>query len=261
MEKNKDRIAIVTGASRLKGIGAAICRELADAGHPIFFTYYTGYDAAMPWGSKNEEPMLLKQELEKKGVQVGFIELDLTTLDASGHLLKQVNQELGMPSILINNACYSTSDNYMNITAEELDRHYLVNIRTTTMLSSYFARQFQTGKGGRIINLTSGQFQRPMPGELSYATTKGAIEAMTYTLAAEVGERGITVNAVNPGPTDTGWMTGGIKEGLAGMFPSGRVGEPLDAARLIKFLASEEGEWITGQTIHSEGGFAFGGVK
>jgi 3-oxoacyl-[acyl-carrier protein] reductase len=94
-----------------------------------------------------------------------------------------------------------------------------------------------------------------MPEELAYAATKGAIEAFTVTLAAEVGHRGITVNAVNPGPTDTGWMTEKFKEELSAKIPAGRVGEPEDAARLVAFLAGDEARWITGQIIHSERGF------
>jgi 3-oxoacyl-[acyl-carrier protein] reductase len=250
-----NRIAIVTGASRSKGIGAAVCRELAKAGHPIFFTYWTPYDEEMPWGSNVNEQTLLKEELEGFGVPVNMMELDLTSPEAPEQLFQKVREDLGQPSILINNATYSTNDDYSTITAEDLDKHYFVNIRATTLLSSRFAQQFNLGSGGRIVNLTSGQFQRPMPGELSYATTKGAIDAMTITLAAEVAKLGITVNAINPGPTDTGWMTEEIKSGLSGMFPSGRVGEPSDVARTIKFLVSEEAEWVTGQIIHSEGGF------
>ncbi len=250
-----NRIAIVTGASRSKGIGAAVCRELAKTGHSIFFTYWRAYDEEMPWGSNAKEPNLLKEELESFGVQVGMMELDLTRGEAPNALFQKVKEDLGQPSILINNATYSTNDDYSTITAEELDKHYLVNIRATTLLSSRFAQEFTRGSGGRIVNLTSGQFQRPMPGELSYATTKGAIDAMTITLAAEVGKLGITVNSINPGPTDTGWMTEEIKSDLSGMFPSGRVGEPSDVARTIKFLVSEEAEWVTGQIIHSEGGF------
>ncbi|KMJ57237.1 oxidoreductase [Bacillus sp. LL01] len=250
-----NRIAVVTGASRLKGIGAAVCRELAKAGHPIFFTYWTPYDKEMPWGSVANEPHLLKEELEGFGVPVRFIELDLTLVEAPDLLFQKVKEELGQPSILINNAAYSTNDDYATITAEDLDKHYLINIRATTLLSSRFARQFTRGAGGRIVNLTSGQFRGPMPGELSYATTKGAIDAMTITLAAEVAKLGITVNAINPGPTDTGWMTEEIRAGLSDMFPSSRVGEPSDVARTIKFLVSEDAEWITGQIIHSEGGF------
>jgi 3-oxoacyl-[acyl-carrier protein] reductase len=94
-----------------------------------------------------------------------------------------------------------------------------------------------------------------MRGELAYAMTKGAIEAFTRTLAAEIGHRGITVNAVNPGPTDTGWMTAELERELLPKFPAGRLGQPEDAARLVAFLASDEAAWITGQTIHSEGGF------
>jgi 3-oxoacyl-[acyl-carrier protein] reductase len=94
-----------------------------------------------------------------------------------------------------------------------------------------------------------------MPDELAYVATKGAIEAFTVTLAAEVRHRGITVNAVNPGPTDTGWMTEELKSELSTRFPPGRVGKPEDAARLVAFLAGDEARWITGQIIHSEGGF------
>lgn len=249
------RIAIVTGASRLKGIGAAVCRELAKAGHPIFFTYWMPYDKEMPWGSEANEPKRLKDELEGFGVPVNMMELDLTSPEAPEQLFQKVREDLGQPSILVNNAAYSTNDDYSTITAEGLDKHYFVNIRATTLLSSRFATEFNLGSGGRIVNLTSGQSRGAMPGELSYATTKGAIDAMTVTLAAEVAKLGITVNAINPGPTDTGWMTKEIKSSLSGMFPSGRVGMPSDVARTIKFLVSEEAEWVTGQIIHSEGGF------
>jgi 3-oxoacyl-[acyl-carrier protein] reductase len=94
-----------------------------------------------------------------------------------------------------------------------------------------------------------------MPGELAYIATKGAIEAFTVTLSAEIASRGITVNAVDPGPTDTGWMTEDIKRELLSRSPLGRLGGPQDTARLIAFLASDAAEWITGQVIHSRGGF------
>jgi 3-oxoacyl-[acyl-carrier protein] reductase len=141
------------------------------------------------------------------------------------------------------------------LTSELLDRHYAVNLRATALLSVEFARRFSGKGGGRIIQLTSGQSLGPMPGELAYAATKGAVEALTKTLAVELAPRGITVNAVNPGPTDTGWMTDEIKRELLPRFPMGRLGQPEDAARLIRFLVSPEAEWITGQVIHSEGGF------
>ena len=91
--------------------------------------------------------------------------------------------------------------------------------------------------------------------ELAYGATKGAVSAFTLSLSAELASAGITVNAVNPGPTDTGWMTEEIKKHLEPKFLSGRMGRPEDAARLITFLATEEAGWITGQVINSEGGF------
>jgi 3-oxoacyl-[acyl-carrier protein] reductase len=155
----------------------------------------------------------------------------------------------------VNNAAYSTNDGYEILDAAMLDAHYAVNVRATSLLSVEFARRWPGGAGGRIISLTSGQSRGPMPNELAYAASKGAIEALTVSLSAGVAHLGITVNAVNPGPTDTGWMTPELKERLLPKFPFRRIGEAADAARLIAFLASREADWITGQIIHSEGGF------
>ncbi len=181
--------------------------------------------------------------------------MDLSQADQAEKLISHVISQLGKPEVLINNAAYSTNNDFSNLTSEELDKHYMVNIRATTLLSIHFARVFNKGSGGRIVNLTSGQSQGPMPGELAYATTKGAVDALTLTLSAELAPLGITVNAINPGPTDTGWMTESIKQELQPMFPFGRVGEPKDAAKTIRFLVSNQADWITGQIIHSEGGF------
>lgn len=173
------------------------------------------------------------------------------------HLLDVVTAELGIPAILVNNAAHSSSDGYMDLDAKTLDDHYAVNMRATFLLSVEFARRFRQSQHamGRIINLTSGQALGPMPGELAYAATKGAISAFTLSLSAELAPLGITVNAVNPGPTDTGWMNEEIKQAILPKFPLGRIGIPGDAARLVAFLASEEAEWITGQILNSEGGF------
>lgn len=172
-------------------------------------------------------------------------------------LLDVVTAELGLPSILVNNAAHSSRDGYINLDAKTLDDHYAVNMRATFLLSVDFARRFKKSYNamGRIINLTSGQALGPMMGELAYAATKGAISAFTLSLSAELAPLGITVNAVNPGPTDTGWMNEEIKQELSLKFPLGRIGIPEDAARLVAFLASEEAQWITGQVLNSEGGF------
>ncbi|ARU61213.1 oxidoreductase [Tumebacillus avium] len=249
------RIAVVTGASRKIGIGAAICRALAEAGADVFFTYWTGYDKTMPWGVDEDEPARLQEEIRSCGVRCERVEVDLSDPQALPLLLDSVEERLGAPAILVNNACYSVNDGYEQLTAELLDAHYAVNVRATALLSAEFARRFGLGQGGRIINLATGQAQAPMIGEIAYASTKAAVETFTRILAAEVANKGITVNAVNPGPTDTGWMNDELTEHLLPHFPMGRVGQPQDAARLVRFLASDEAEWVTGQIIHSEGGF------
>src|SRR5206468_12465980 len=121
-----------------------------------------------------------------------------------------------------NNAAYSTRDGYEVLDAATLDAHYAVNMRGTFLLTVEFARRFSAKSGGRIINLTSGQSLGPMPGELAYVATKGAVEAFTVSLSAALASHGIMVNAVDPGATDTGWMTEEIKQGLLSHSPQGR---------------------------------------
>ena len=243
---------MVTGAGRRRSIGTAICRALAEKGADIFFTHWGAYDSSMP--SDKDGSGALLEELRGVGVRVEAMELDLSLPETPERVLDAVTELLGPPSILVNNAAHSERDGYEKLNAAILDAHYAVNVRAVVLLSVGFARRY-TGGSGRIVNLTSGQSLGPMLGELAYAATKGAVEAFTVTLAAEVADKGITVNAVNPGPTDTGWMTEEVKKELAAKFPMGRVGKPEDAARLVAFLVSDEAAWITGQVIHSEGGF------
>ncbi len=256
MQPLTPRIAIVTGAGRHRGIGAAVCRALAQAGADIFFTYWTPYDRRMPWGAEEDEPGNLQNQVQSLGVRCEHMLIDLATLDAPGRIIQEVYRRLGPASILVNNAVHDdTTAPFDRLNAPILDAYYAVNVRGAILLGIEFARRFPGPSGGRIINLTSGQGRGAMPGKLAYAASKGAIEAFTVTLAVEVAGRGITVNAVDPGPTDTGWMTDEIKQDLIPRFPMGRIGQPEDAARLIAFLASEEAGWITGQIIRSTGGF------
>jgi 3-oxoacyl-[acyl-carrier protein] reductase len=255
VEGLRGRVALVTGARRRRGIGTAICRALAADGADVFFSHWCPFDRTQPVGADPDAPGTLREELRGIGVRAEDMEIDLSLTGSPERLLDAVTESLGPVTILVNNAAYSTRDGFEMLDAETLDAHYAVNLRAAALLSVGFARRYPGGPGGRIINLTSGQSLGPMPGELAYAATKGAIEVLTVTLAAEVGRKGITVNAVNPGPTNTGWMTAELKEELAARFPSGRVGEPEDAARLVAFLASDEARWITGQILHSEGGF------
>jgi 3-oxoacyl-[acyl-carrier protein] reductase len=250
----QNKIALITGASRKVGIGAAIARELAGGGADVFVTYYHTYDATMAWGSQPAEAEALLAELKRLGVRAEGMNLDLTGPEAPIQLFDRVEESLGPVDILVNNATYSVNDGIDHLTAEHLDKHYAMNVRAMALLCVEFTRRFKQGSGGRIINMSSGQGVGPMPGELAYVATKGAVEAFTVTLSAELASRGITVNAVDPGATDTGWMSPELKAQLVARAPMGRVGQPEDAARLVRFLASEEAGWITGQIIHSRGG-------
>ena len=253
------RIAIVTGASRRIGIGAAIARTLAAAGADIFLTYFRPYDADQPWGSTPHEVEQLLADLHSLSVRAYGLEANLAQPETPARVFEAVEGLLGQPSILVNNATHSEDGDIGVLDAAQLDRHYAVNVRGMALLCKEFVRRWpgSTGPGGlpgRIINMSSGQGVTPMPGELAYIATKGAVEAFTTSLAAGVASSGITVNAIDPGPVDTGWMNDELKARLVAQAPLGRVGMPQDIANLICFLASEQAEWINGQVIHARGG-------
>jgi 3-oxoacyl-[acyl-carrier protein] reductase len=250
----RGRVALVTGVGRRAGIGAAVCRALAARDADICISYWREYDREMPWDSDDDEPESLLEELRDMGVRAARMEMDLSLAESPKELLDYAEKETGPVSILVNVAAHSERDGFEALDAVGLDAHYAVNVRAMAMLCVLFARRYE-GTSGRIVNFSSGQTLGPMVGELAYAATKGAIEAFTRTLAAEVGHKGITVNAVNPGPTDTGWMSEELGRELVPKFALGRMGHPDDAARLVAFLVSDEAAWITGQTINSEGGF------
>jgi 3-oxoacyl-[acyl-carrier protein] reductase len=259
MSENQEqrRIAIVTGASRTQGIGAAICQALAKAKIDIFFTFWGKHDTDL-YGQEKGGPRELLSTLRQLDIRSECLEIDLGLPQATGQIIDEVEKRLGLPSILVNNAAHDDTEiPFDQLNAEVLDRYYAVNMRGTILLSAEFARRFSRPSGGRIVNLTSGQGLGAMPGKIPYIATKGAIDAFTTTLAAEVASRGITVNAVDPGATDTGWISADpdLKRYLLDKAPFGRIGQPEDAARLVAFLASSEAEWITGQIIRSRGGF------
>jgi 3-oxoacyl-[acyl-carrier protein] reductase len=142
-----------------------------------------------------------------------------------------------------------------SLSAALIDRHYNVNVRAVMLLCAEFAKRHDGRTGGRIINLSSGQGVEPMPNNLPYAATKGAIEAFTLSLSASLAGNGITVNAIDPGPTDTGWLSADLRTKLLQRAPFGRIGTTDDAAKLVLYIASSEAQWVTGQVIRSRGGF------
>jgi 3-oxoacyl-[acyl-carrier protein] reductase len=248
------RVALVTGATRRAGIGAAIARQLAQGGASLVVTSHPAYDAARPWGVAAGEPEAVRAELAALGAAVESIEIDLASPDAPRALFDRACARFGRVDVLVNNAVHWEPSPIESLDAALLDRHHAVNVRAVLGLCAELARRHEAGRPGRIVNLTSGQGVSPMPEAIAYAATKGAVEAVTASLARSLGPRGITVNAVDPGATQTGWMSESLEREIAAATPLGRVGAPEDVARLVAFLASDAGGWITGQTLRSRGG-------
>lgn len=185
----RGRIAIVTGASRRIGIGAAVAYTLAAAGADVFLTYFMPYDADQPWGSSPGEVEGQLAGIRALGVRTYGMEANLSQPETPRRIFEAVEGLLGKASILINNATVSENGDIDTLDAAQLDRHYAVNLRGTALLCKEFVARWPGGIGGRIINMTSGQGVTPMPGELAYIATKGAIEALTTSLAAGVAAR------------------------------------------------------------------------
>jgi 3-oxoacyl-[acyl-carrier protein] reductase len=140
------------------------------------------------------------------------------------------------------------------LTAAEIDLSFAVNARATMLLVKLFAAHHDGAHAGRVVLMTSGQHRGPMPGELPYIASKGALHQLTASLAAHLAPRGITINTVDPGATDTGWADERVRAEVLAQAPMGRWGQPDDAARLVCWLAGPDAGWVTGQVIVSSGG-------
>jgi 3-oxoacyl-[acyl-carrier protein] reductase len=241
------RNALVTGVSRRAGIGFAIVRRLQEAGANVFVQGWTPHDAAQDWGAEPGGTEGVAQELG-----VGFVEANFAAADAPAQVVAAARDALGPLDILVVNHARSGDGRLAELTADELDAFLHENVRASLLLVKEFAAQHESDSG-RVVLLTSGIHKGPMPGEVAYGVSKGALLVATPTLAYELADRGITVNCVNPGPTDTGWELADVDP--AQRMPAGRWGEPDDAARLVAWLCSDDAGWVTGQAIDSEGGF------
>jgi len=243
------RAALVTGVSRRAGIGHAIARRLGLAGADL---YLHGHPAGDELPSGGDPLEALRAELPGR-VEGG----DFDFLDPWGpeRCLAAAREALGHVDVLVANHARSSDVALEALTPAEIDATLAVNVRATLLLVRAFALQHDGRAGGRVILLTSGQHRGPMIREVPYAASKGALHQITETLAATLIERGIRLNTVNPGPTDTGWATPELTASVARLMPLGRWGEPDDAARLIAWLCSDDAEWIVGQVIDSAGGF------
>lgn len=251
-----ERVALVTGVSRRGGIAATVARHLADSGYRLLLTGLPRYDSAQPHGA---DPEGVAAVLAPLGDRAAHIVADLTDPAAPAALVRAALDRYGRLDALVAAHAHSTATPLGALEAEEVDRHLAVNVRATMLLTQEFTAAFESTApgpaGGRVVLFSSGQRLGPMPDELAYAASKAGVELLTRQFARLLMPRGITVNCVNPGPTDTGYLSGAEHAAVARRFPGGRWGTPEDAARLVAWLCSPDAHWITGQVIDSEGGF------
>lgn len=252
------RVALVTGVSRRGGIGYAIASRLAGLGFDLALTHHGAHDADQPWGGDDLTAVVdgVRAQLAP-GRRVVDVGADLADPQAPDAVMAFATDAFGHVDALVCNHARSGGDgSLLESTAAMLDAHWAVNARASLLLARAFALQHDGRRGGRVVFLTSGQQLGPLPDEVCYGAAKAALAGITATISHELAPRGITVNCVNPGPVDSAsYVTDELRDALVDRFPFGRWGEPDDPARLIAWLVSDEGRWVTGQVLNTEGGF------
>ena len=239
------KVAIITGSSR--GIGRIIAEQLADLGAKVVINYSSNPEKA-------EEVM---ESVIQKGGKAIAVQADISKLSDIEDLFTKTIDKFGKVDILINNAGLMINKPLADIREVDFDKQFAVNAKGT-----FFACQqamLHMENSGRIVNISTSVIGQMFPAYSVYAGTKGAVEQFTRQLAKEFGSKGITINAVAPGPVNTELFNIGKTEqqieGMKKMNAFGRLGEPEDIANVIEFLVSDKSKWITGQTIRVNGGF------
>ncbi|KAE8758945.1 MULTISPECIES: 3-oxoacyl-ACP reductase FabG [Paraburkholderia] len=245
MEKTLDKqIAIVTGASR--GIGRAIAMELARQGATVIGTATSESGAAA-----------ISEAFNAAGLSGRGAVLNVNDAAAAEALIDGTVKEFGALHVLVNNAGITQDQLAMRMKDDDWDAVIDTNLKSVFRLSRAVLRPMMKAKGGRIINITSVVGSAGNPGQVNYAAAKAGVAGMTRALAREIGSRGITVNCVAPGFIDTD-MTKTLPEeqqtALKTQIPLGRLGSPDDIAHAVAFLASPQAGYITGTTLHVNGG-------
>lgn len=245
-------IALVTGVGREAGLGAAIGRQLAVDGWDLATTFWSELDRRTYGDGVQDEPARVARQLEKLGAKTLTIEADLGDPLRVPSLFDEIEKSLGAVAALVVNHTHCVSSALLETRMDEFDRHLAVNVRGVLALIQEFARRYRPEAGpGRIVTLTSDH----TAGNVSYGVSKGAADRLTDAAAYELGHLGITANALNPGPVDTGWMNDDIRAAALSKTPLGRGGTAQDAASVVAFLCSDQGGWVTGQLLYSNGGF------
>ncbi|MGA7779971.1 MAG: 3-oxoacyl-ACP reductase FabG [Paraburkholderia sp.] len=245
MEKTLDKqIAIVTGASR--GIGRAIALELARLGATVIGTATSESGASA-----------ITEAFKAAGVNGRGAVLNVNDATAAEALIDGTVKEFGALHVLVNNAGITQDQLAMRMKDDDWDAVIDTNLKSVFRLSRAVLRPMMKARGGRIINITSVVGSTGNPGQVNYAAAKAGVAGMTRALAREIGSRGITVNCVAPGFIDTD-MTKTLPEeqqaALKTQIPLGRLGSPEDIAHAVAFLASPQAGYITGTTLHVNGG-------
>ncbi len=250
MSKLTGKVAVVTGASR--GIGAGIARKLAADGAAVVVNYAKNEAAAQE----------VVKSITEAGGQAVAVRADLSDKAQIAQLFEVALEAYGRLDILVNNAGSTLFAPLEQIDAEHVSQQFDLNVTGLIFASQEAAKYFNVNgsRGGRIINLSSVVTDGALAGGSVYTATKAAVEAVTRTLATELGPQGVTVNAVAPGAVDTDLFkaTGGAtEEGVNYMVsrtPLGRIGQPEDIAGPVAFFASDDAAWVTGQVLQAGGG-------
>jgi len=244
MAKLNGKVAIVTGGSR--GIGAATARRLAAEGAKVVVNYTQSARAADQ----------VVNEIRKDGGEATAVRADVSRRDDVASLVAATVEHYGGVDILVNNAAVLTPAPLAEITDDQLDRQFDVNVKGALYATQAVVPAFRNG--GRVVNVSSIVAEAPLPGSAVYAASKAALESITRTFAAELAPRGVTVNAVAPGTTATDMYdsiaSAEFEERALARTPLGRLGRPEDIADVIAFIASDDARWITGQVINASGG-------
>ncbi|NIB41225.1 3-oxoacyl-ACP reductase FabG [Pseudomaricurvus alkylphenolicus] len=240
----KDKVALVTGASR--GIGAAIADKLGAEGAIVIGTATSEGGAAK-----------ISERFAEKGIQgVGKV-LNVTDADSVAALLKDIQGEFGAPAILVNNAGITKDNLLMRMSDDEWFDVINTNLSAIYRLSKACLRGMMKARWGRIINISSVVGSMGNAGQSNYAATKAGVGGFARALAKEVGSRGITVNTVAPGFIDTDMtkeLSDEQKELMQSQIALGRLGQPEEIAGVVAFLASDAASYVTGDTLHVNGG-------
>ena len=240
-----NKVAFITGGTR--GIGRQIAMTLAMA----------GYDIAVNYRTENEDLTITKSEIEECNVKCLPVQGDVSSFEDSENMVKQVIEQLGRVDVLVNNAGITKDTLLMRMKKEDFEDVLQVNLVGTFNVTKSVIPYMMKQKEGRIINLSSVVGISGNAGQANYAASKAGIIGFTKSLAKEVGSRNILVNAVAPGFIETQMtdvLKKEIKEEIKKTIPLKRMGTVEDVANVVKFLASEESSYITGQVIQVDGG-------